>query len=104
MKVTVIEEARELSSNNIDEPIGSLKTFEISINDISEKKNKGITFVSNYEGDHGYKEKGTAGDIGLHGNKSNKSLKNLDRKWKANVQDKRVQHQFQEHMQRDSIL
>lgn len=47
MKVTAIEEARDLSRIKVDELIGSLQTFEMSINEWSEKKNKGISFVSN---------------------------------------------------------
>lgn len=39
-----------------DELIGSLQTFEMSINDRSEKKNKGISFVSNTKESKGDKE------------------------------------------------
>lgn len=56
MKVVIIEEAQDLSSIKVDELIGSFQTFEMSINDISEKKNKGITRVSNSEGNHSDKE------------------------------------------------
>lgn len=49
IKITAIEEALDLISIKVDELIGSLQTFEISINDRFEKKNKGITFVYNYE-------------------------------------------------------
>ncbi|XP_057418346.1 uncharacterized protein LOC130712533 [Lotus japonicus] len=47
MKVTAIDEAQDISSVKVDELIGSLQTFEMSINDRSEKKNRSITFVSN---------------------------------------------------------
>lgn len=56
MKITNIEEPHDLSSIKVDEIIGSLQTFEMSINDRSEKKNKCIAFDSNSEGDHGDKE------------------------------------------------
>lgn len=49
IKVTAIEEAQDLSSMKVDELIGSLKTFEMSINEWSKNKNKGISFVSNSE-------------------------------------------------------
>lgn len=47
MKVISIEEAQDLSTLKVDELIGSLQTFEISINGRSEKKSKGVAFVSN---------------------------------------------------------
>ncbi|MCI35039.1 gag-pol polyprotein, partial [Trifolium medium] len=43
MKVTAIEESQ--STIKVDELIGSLQTFEMAINDRSEK-NKSIAFVS----------------------------------------------------------
>lgn len=49
IKVTSIDEAQDLSSIKVDELIGSLRTIKMSINERSEKKNKGITFVSNNE-------------------------------------------------------
>ena len=51
MKVTVIGEAQELSSIKVDELIGSLQTFEMTLNDRSKQKKKCITFVSNNEED-----------------------------------------------------
>lgn len=57
MKVTTIEEAQDLSSIKVDEPIGSLQTFKMSINDRSKKKNTCITFVSKTE------------EVGSQGNK-----------------------------------
>lgn len=47
MKVTTIEEAQDLSTLKVDELIGSLQTFEFSINGRSQKKNKGVAFLSN---------------------------------------------------------
>lgn len=49
IKVSSIEEAQDLSSINVDELISFLQNFEITLNDISEKKNKNITFASNTE-------------------------------------------------------
>jgi hypothetical protein len=50
-KVTAIEEAQDISSMKVDELIGSLQTFEISICDRTEKKGKSIAFVSNADDD-----------------------------------------------------
>lgn len=38
MKVTTIEEAQDLTTLKVDELIGSLRTFEVTINGRSEKK------------------------------------------------------------------
>ncbi|XP_057418719.1 agamous-like MADS-box protein AGL19 [Lotus japonicus] len=51
MKVTTIEEAEDIGNIKVDELIGSLQTFEMSLNEISYKKNKSIKFVSNTEDD-----------------------------------------------------
>lgn len=75
MKVTSIEEVKDLSSIKVDKLIDSLKTFEMSIHERSEKTNKGITFVSNIEGDQGDKEESVSDDIALLGKKVQQILK-----------------------------
>ena len=47
MKVTTIEEAQDISNMKVEELVGSLQTFELAINERSEKKNKSIAFISN---------------------------------------------------------
>ena len=47
MKVTAIEEFREIGSMKLDELVVSLQTFELSMKDRTKKKNKSIAFVSN---------------------------------------------------------
>jgi len=47
MKVTAIEEAQDIKNMKVEELIGSLQSFEMTISDESEKKNKRIAFVSN---------------------------------------------------------
>ena len=42
MKVTAIEEAQDISSLKVDELIGSLQNFEITVNNKTDKKGKGI--------------------------------------------------------------
>src|ERR1044072_9485117 len=49
MKVTTIEEAQDISKMQVDELIGSLQTFELNINERTDKKSKNIAFVSNTE-------------------------------------------------------
>ena len=49
MKVTTIEESQDISNMRVDELIGSLQTFEMGLNDGSEKKIKSMTFMSNTE-------------------------------------------------------
>lgn len=51
MKVIAIEEAQDLSTLKVDKLIGSLMTFEVVINGRSEKKNKGVAFVSKIQKD-----------------------------------------------------
>jgi uncharacterized membrane protein len=57
MKVTAIEEARNLSSIKVAELVGSLQTYEMAINDRSKKKNESISFASNAEKDKKLKVK-----------------------------------------------
>lgn len=91
MKMTIIEEAKDLSSIEVDELIGSIQTFDMSINERSEKKNKCITFVSNFEegGSQDVKEESLTYDIYLLRKKLNKNLKYLNRKWRTIVPYKR---------------
>ena len=45
MKVTAIEESQDISNMRVDELIGSLQTFEMGLNDGTEKKTKSIAFI-----------------------------------------------------------
>ncbi|GAU48935.1 hypothetical protein TSUD_373440 [Trifolium subterraneum] len=49
MKVIAMKEAQDISTMKVDELIGSLQTYESSVNERLEKKNKSIAFVSNTE-------------------------------------------------------
>ncbi|PNX88587.1 retrotransposon-related protein [Trifolium pratense] len=49
MKVTAIEEAKDISDMKLDELVGSLQTYEVAVNERTKKKNKSIAFVSNAE-------------------------------------------------------
>ncbi|GAU32755.1 hypothetical protein TSUD_323230 [Trifolium subterraneum] len=47
MKVIAMEEAQDISTMKVDELIGSLQTYESSVNERLESKNKSIAFLSN---------------------------------------------------------
>lgn len=46
MKVTFIKEAQDIGRMRVDGLVMSQQTFELAISDMSEKKNKRITFAS----------------------------------------------------------
>jgi len=50
-KVIAIEETHDISSLKVDELIGSLQNFEITVNNKTGKKGKGIVFASNIDSD-----------------------------------------------------
>ncbi|MCH81386.1 gag-protease polyprotein, partial [Trifolium medium] len=88
MKVTAIEEANDVSEMKVEELIGSLKTFEVAINDKSESRFKSIAFVSNAE-DNETKDS-DAGDnisesIALIGKQLNRVIQRIERKSGTNV-------------------
>lgn len=76
---------------NVDELIGSLQTFEVSLNGRSEKKNKGVAFVSNTQVGKDQSDKDTEEDLSdvitYIGRKFNNSLRRHDRYYRINVQD-----------------
>ena len=49
MKVTAIEEAQDIFSMKVDELIGSLQNFEITVNNKTDKKGKGIAFTTSID-------------------------------------------------------
>lgn len=82
MKVLAIEEAQDLSNTKVDELIGYLKTFEMEINDRTEKKKKKeCAFVSNTEEDEDQGES-LSDSIALVGIKFNKALRRMEKKWR----------------------
>jgi hypothetical protein len=84
MKVTIIEEAQDISNMKVNELIGSLQTFEVAIYDRPEKKNKNITFISNTNEEdvqcEKHNDESISDAIVLVGRKFNKVLKRMDRK------------------------
>ncbi|MCH83329.1 gag-protease polyprotein, partial [Trifolium medium] len=88
MKVTAVEEANDISEMKVEELIGSLKTFEVAINEKSESKFKSIAFVSN-AGDNETKD-GDVGDnisdsIALIGKQLNRVIQRMEKKSGTNV-------------------
>jgi len=91
MKVTTIEEAQDISSMKVDELIGSLQNFEITVNNKTDKKGKGVAFTSsvdsietqgNHEDDEDMSESSA-----LLGRQFKKILKLFDRMSKPNAQN-----------------
>jgi hypothetical protein len=92
MKVTIIEEAQDISSIKVDELIGSFQTFELSINERSKMKNKSITAISNTDDDNEIQcdmetNKGISNAIIDLGKQFNKVLQKMDRKPRPNVEN-----------------
>src|ERR1044072_4009235 len=79
MKVTTIEEAQYISTMQVDELIGSLQSFEMTLNDKSEKKSKNIAFMSNTEEENEESEMNFAAEfyetLALLGRKFNEAFK-----------------------------
>jgi len=91
MNITTIEEAQDISNMKVDEPIGSLQTFELTINGRSKKKKKNIAFVSNTDDKDIQCEMETDESISdtivCIGRELNKVLEMMDRKSMPNLKD-----------------
>jgi len=88
MKVTAIEEAQDISCLKVDELIGSLQNFEISVNSKADKKGKGIAFTSNIgsdetQGNH-KDDEDMSESLALLGRQFKKIFKQFDRRSKSN--------------------
>ncbi|XP_045792093.1 uncharacterized protein LOC123886861 [Trifolium pratense] len=88
MKVTAIEEVQDISSMKVDELLGSLQTYEASINERLEKKNKSIAFMSNADEEETDIDIDSTDSISeaiiLLGRQFNKGPKKMDRRPKSN--------------------
>jgi len=88
MKVTTIEEAQDISSMQVDELIGSLQNFELVVDNITEKKGKGIAFAANTvdEEAHGdiVDDENLSENLVLLGRQFYKILKQVNRRSKGN--------------------
>ncbi len=90
MKVTAIEEFRDLSDIKLDELVGSLQTYEMSANERAGNKKKSIALVPNAESDDIQEDLDTDASITeamvLLGRQFNKVLRGMDRRGKLNVE------------------
>lgn len=89
MKVTTIEEAQKFFIMKVDELIVFLLTFEMPINDISEKKSKGATFKTNTANNEDQvshdTDKNITESITILSNKFSNFMRILDRRYENNV-------------------
>ncbi|KAK2444948.1 putative mitochondrial protein [Trifolium repens] len=91
MKVTAIEEAQDIANMKIDELVGSLQTFELTINERGDKKSKSVAFISNddeeesqtvVEGDESISDA-----LALIGKQFGRVLRRVDRRARQNGQN-----------------
>jgi hypothetical protein len=89
MKVTAIEEAQDVASIKLEELVGSLQTFEMNLSEQTDKKGKGIAFVSsaNQEEEADESDEDLSNDIVLIGRQFNKLLRRVDRRPRRNVRN-----------------
>ncbi|GAU51484.1 hypothetical protein TSUD_413700 [Trifolium subterraneum] len=89
MKVIAMEEGQDISTMKVDELIGYLQTYESSVNERIEKKNKSIAFVSNTEDEDLESDMESTDSISeaivLLGRQFNKVLKRMDRRPRQNA-------------------
>ncbi|GAU10045.1 hypothetical protein TSUD_423660, partial [Trifolium subterraneum] len=89
MKVIAMEEAQDISTMKVDELIGSLQTYESSVNERIEKKNKSISFVSNAEDEDLESDIESTDSVSeaivLLGRQFNKVLNRMDRRPRQNA-------------------
>jgi len=88
MKVTTIEEAQDISNMQADELIGSLQNFELVVDNITEKKGKGIVFTLNTIDDEALEEsvedENLSENLVILGRQFSTILKQVSRRSKGN--------------------
>jgi len=91
MKVTVIEEAQDVSNMQVEELIGSLQNFELVVDNRTEKKGKGIAFTANTIDDEALEESveddNLSENLVMLGRQFNRILKQVSRRSKGNGQN-----------------
>ncbi|CAJ2637431.1 unnamed protein product [Trifolium pratense] len=91
MKVTAMEEAKNISEMKLDELVGSLQTYESVANGRSEKKNKSIAFSSKNNEEELEDEEESNESISeamvLLGKQFNKVLKRMDKRPRSNFKN-----------------
>ena len=93
MMVTSIEEAQDISSMQVDELIGSLQNFELVVDNITEKKGKGIAFATNTANEEAHgdivDDENLSKNLVSLGRQFNSILKQVNRRSKGNGQNSR---------------
>ncbi|WJX67153.1 hypothetical protein P8452_51646 [Trifolium repens] len=91
MKVTAIEEAQDIANMKIDELVGSLQTFELTINERGDKKNKSVAFIPNNDEEESQTvvegEESISDALALIGKQFGKVLRRVDRRARQNGQN-----------------
>ncbi|PNX86516.1 gag-protease polyprotein, partial [Trifolium pratense] len=91
MKVTAIEEAKDITEMKLDELVDSLQTYEVATNERMDKKYKSIAFVSNAEEEDQQSdtesESSISNEMVLLGKQFNKVLKRMDKRPRTSVAD-----------------
>lgn len=89
MKVITIEEAQDIIIIKVDKLIGSRITYEIAINEILDKRNKGVVFKVHVENNEEQVEKDTidnlSNSIALIAKIFGNIMRRLDKRSKNNV-------------------
>jgi hypothetical protein len=89
MKITAIEEAQDIPSMKLEELVSSLQTFEMNLGEQTEKKGKGIAFVScaDEEEEADESDDDLSNDIAMLGRQFNKLQRRVDRRPRRNVRN-----------------
>ena len=91
MKVAAIEEAHDISCLKVDQLIGSLQNFEITVNNKTDKKGKGITITSSFDSDetqgNDEDDEDMSESLALLGRQFKKIFRRFDRRSRPNGQN-----------------
>ncbi|KAK2455973.1 cysteine-rich RECEPTOR kinase [Trifolium repens] len=91
MKVTAIEKAQDIANMKVDELVGSLQTFELTINERGDKNSKSVAFISNDDEEESHTvdegEESISDALALIGKQFGRVLRRVDRRAKQNGQN-----------------
>ncbi|WJX12965.1 hypothetical protein P8452_03412 [Trifolium repens] len=91
MKVTAIEEAQDIANMKVDELVGSLQTFELTLNERGDKKSKSVAFISNDDEEESQTvdegEESISDALALIGKQFGRVLRRVDRRARQNGQN-----------------
>ncbi|KAK2436692.1 secreted RxLR effector protein [Trifolium repens] len=91
MKVTAIEEAQDIANMKVDELVGSLQTFELTLNERGDKKSKSVAFISNDDEEESQtaveEDENISDALALIGKQFGRVLRRVDRRARQNGQN-----------------